>query len=81
MILSNKTINYIVEIYKKGTLTKKTQPLHALQYYVMCWHLRDNGVIKEDGLTKNGEKIWILTEKGNELAKLLKEIKRVLYGE
>jgi len=82
MILSNKVINFIIGIHLNGgTVTKKTQYLHAIQYYTMCWHLRDNGIIREKGLTKDNQKIWEFTEKGKKLADLLVEVKRVLNGE
>jgi hypothetical protein len=43
--------------------------------------LRDSGIIKENGLTKDGQKIWELTEKGTEVAKILVELERVLHGD
>jgi len=81
MLLSNKLINFMVHIHSNGgTITKKTQYLHALQYYTMCWHLRDNGLIKEKGIGKDGQKIWEFTEKGERLSELLVEVKRVMNG-
>jgi hypothetical protein len=82
MIISRKVINFILDVYNHGgKITKKQQSLFSYQYYVMCWHLRDSGIIKENGLTKDGQKIWELTEKGTEVAKILVELERVLHGD
>ena len=79
MILNRKTMNFIIQIYNNGgTVTKRTQYMHALQYYTMCWHLRDSNIIREKGLNKEGQKIWELTEKGKKLAELLVKVNGVL---
>jgi predicted transcriptional regulator len=81
MIISKKIMEFILDIYNQGgKITRKTQVLFAYQYYAMTWHLRDNGIIKENGITKDGQKIWELTDKGVKVAEIFKELKKVLYG-
>jgi predicted transcriptional regulator len=82
MLLSKKVMNFIIHIKNNdGKVTKKTQYLHPIQYYTMCWHLRDSKIIKENGSTKDGQKIWTLTEKGKNLSELLEQVKRVINDE
>jgi DNA-binding PadR family transcriptional regulator len=63
---------------KYGGITKKSQSIFkGFGYYMMIWALRDDGLIKLNGYTKDREKIWSLTERGLAVAKNLKKIKEL----
>ena len=73
-MLSQTVSDFILHIYKNKFVTKKTQKFFwGMGYYSMVWRLRDDGIAFEDGVTQNNEKIWKLTKKGLDIAKLLFE--------
>jgi len=73
-MFSEEKVNFILEIYNKGKITKKTQKIfRGFGFYIMIWALRDDNIVKENGLTTDKEKIWVLTEKGLNLAKNMKK--------
>jgi hypothetical protein len=68
---------FVLHILKKGFVTKKTQDFYSgIGYYLMTWHLRDNGIIVCDGIEQN-KKTWRLTPKGQKLAMLFQEMEEV----
>lgn len=75
-LLTDSARTFIEYVKKTGQVTKKTQSFyHGLGYYLMIWNLRDMGILAEDGTNANNEKIWRLTDKGTEVAGLLKKIR------
>ena len=77
-MFSHEKIDFILQIHQNGGITKKTQKIFkGFGYYLMIWSLRDDGIVKENGLTKDKEKIWMLTERGIKLAKDLKKLKQL----
>jgi predicted transcriptional regulator len=62
---------------KRGFVTKKTQPFYnGFGYYLMVWHLRDNGIVAADGY-EDTEKVWKLTDKGREVAGLFAKLEEL----
>jgi predicted transcriptional regulator len=81
MLLSEKIQDFILHIYSQnGEVTKETQYLIGIQYYTMCWYLRDKKLIEVERKNKKKQKVWKLTEKGFKLAELIKEIKVITDG-
>jgi hypothetical protein len=80
-MLTNDFREFIVEINRRGSITKKTQKLYfGGGYYERVWKLRDLGIVNCDGITTDNEKVWVLTSLGKSLAELyIKENK--LIGE
>lgn len=65
---------FILHIFNRGFITKKTQNIfHGLGYYMMIWSLRDNKIVYEDGVNVDNEKVWRLTEKGKKIGSLLRK--------
>jgi len=79
MVINTKKVRtFVLYVKNKGVVTKRTQPFYiGIQYYTMVWHLRDAGIMCEDGKTKENEKRWKLTEMGNEVAKIFKKIEEL----
>lgn len=76
-MFSKEKTDFILDIYKKGQITKKTQKIfRGFGYYLMIWALRDEGIIELKGVNEK-EKIWTLTEKGKKIAKYLKQIRKI----
>ena len=77
MKFKEKTVNFLSHIVKNKFVTKDSQKIvSGMDYHVLVWNLRDAGFIKNDGITKDNAKIWILTEKGQKVAQLLPELKK-----
>jgi predicted transcriptional regulator len=72
---SKNRIKFLIEIFERGYHTRKTQKIwnSLFAYYLNVWLLRDNGLIKEDGLEGNNKR-WVLTEKGKKIVKFIKEL-------
>jgi len=82
LYLTPKVMQYLIHAYREGTIRKKTCPIKGMTFYTMTWHLRDLGLIKDNGLySDSNEKVWILTEKGKHVAELVVKLWRTLYGE
>jgi len=75
--LTEKDIKFLIELLEKKRLTKKEQTAYVspLAYYLGTWALRDAGLIRTDGLDQRRRNIWVLTEKGEKIAKLLKQLR------
>jgi len=85
-LVSEKTMRFLAQMLSnQGKVTFKTQKLYRsrLMYYMMVWHLRDLKLIKEGKKgwnKKTNEKVWVLTEKGERVANLFKELLEILEG-
>jgi len=76
LTLRPKIVDFLLEIYMKGFVTAKTQKVfNRGLYYFVVWDLRDRGIIREDGYY-NGEKRWVLTERGKRLVELLLPLRK-----
>jgi predicted transcriptional regulator len=81
MLLSEKVQDFILHMYSQnGEVRKETQYLIGIQYYTMCWYLRDKKIIEVKKVNKKKQKVWKLTKKGNELAELIKKIRVITDG-
>jgi predicted transcriptional regulator len=63
-------------MYDSKKVTKSDCPFFG--FYIHIWSLRDMGIVKENGLNSNNQKIWLLTDKGNQIAKRFKEIEEMM---
>lgn len=76
--LKEAKIDFLLHISKNKFVTKNSQKIvGGFDYYFMIWGLRDAGLVRNDGLTKNNEKIWVLSEKGLKVAEMLPELKKI----
>lgn len=81
MLLSEKIQKFILHIYSQNCeVTRETQYLIGIQYYTLCWYLRDKELLKEEKVNNKKQKVWRLTEKGIKLAELIKEIRVLMDG-
>jgi hypothetical protein len=70
-------MNFIDEIYEnKGVITKEQSSFY--QFYLLVWHLRDNGVLVQNGIDNSNKKIWKFTEDGSKIADHVHEIKKII---
>lgn len=82
MHFTEKVINFLILIYKKGFITRDEQKLYSnLQFYFMTNYLKKNGLIKVNGVNQNRQQIWILTDKGKKICEHLSEIKKIMEDE
>jgi len=81
--LTRKVQDFLLYIYEKGQITRKTQPFYtfSMSYYMMISYLKNLGLIVQNGFTENNEKIWVLSEKGKRVCSLLKKIRKLMEGE
>jgi hypothetical protein len=78
--LTKKVQAFILKTYDDGFVTKKTAK-GGFSFYLLCWHCRDNGILKADTVDGTNHKKWKLTDKGKQLAELLKQVKILTNGE
>jgi len=74
-------IDFLLQLYKEGELTKKTQRAYksAMSYYFGTWFLLDAGMIKLKE-TRHKLNVFELTKKGKEFVKLIIKIQKLLEG-
>jgi len=73
-MISHTLIDFLLQIKKKGFITRKTQTLFGMGgYYLATWRLRDEKLIYNDGVTGNNEKVWKLTDKGRVMVDLFEK--------
>jgi len=73
--ITSKLVTFLLEIYHRGYVTSNTQHIFkGTSYYFTIWDLRDMGILEPVGI-HNGRKAWKLTKKGEELVKLLAELR------
>ena len=72
------TIEFIIWMYDTKKVTKSECPFFG--FYLHVWHLRDMGLVKENGLNDKNQKIWELTPLGREIAKKFKEIEEMMIN-
>jgi len=77
MFLKRTIIEFINFMYENKGITKSENPFFG--YYISIWYLRDLGLIRENGVNEKNQKIWVLTQKGNDVAKKLKEIEEMVF--
>jgi hypothetical protein len=74
-LIKGKIFDLIKFMYNNKRVTKKDYPIIGFHIYV--WSLRDMGLAVEKG-TDNRKKIWVLTDKGKEVAKMLIDLEKVV---
>ena len=79
MRLTDKIIEVLLYMKKYGKITKNEYKRFG--FYILMWYLRDNGIAWNDGVDERGMKVWKLTPKGQKIAELIEELRRVWYGE
>lgn len=79
MFLKKNTIDFIGFIYENKRITKSDNPFFG--YYLHISYAKHLGLIKENGVNDKNQKEWILTDKGNEVAKRLKEIEEMVFND
>jgi len=79
MQITEKVMNFLLLIHHKNFITRDTQKMFDnLQFYMMTSYLKKNGLIKVNGITKERQQIWVLTEKGKRICEKLEEIKKIM---
>jgi hypothetical protein len=79
--LSPPTIDILLGLYRKGTITNSKSGLYRMTFYPIIWYLKDRGIVKCNGVEGKNEKIWILTDKGKQVAFHLCEILKIFNGD
>jgi len=79
MFLKRTTIEFIKYVYENKGISKSQNPFFG--YYLHISYLSNLGLIQENGMNEKNQKIWILNEKGMEVAKRLKEIEEMVFSE
>jgi len=74
--LRERDINFLIELLEKKRVTKRDQRSYpnSFAFYLATWSLKDMGLIKQDGIDNKRRIIWTLTEKGERIAKILKQL-------
>jgi hypothetical protein len=75
--LSSPSVNFILEMYRKGKMTNSESGLFRMSFYTIVWYLKSTGIVECDGVTSNNEKVWVLTNKGKKLANHIIDIDRL----
>jgi predicted transcriptional regulator len=79
MHFTQKIIDFLLLAHKKNFITRDSQKmLDNLQFYMMTSYLKKNGLMKVNGITKERQQIWVLTEKGKKICEMLEEIKKIM---
>jgi len=75
-------VDFLIELLKKGELTRREQTSYknSQRFYVGTWFLKDVGLIKLKGINERRQNIYVLTQKGKEIAELLLRIEKILGG-
>jgi predicted transcriptional regulator len=76
--LSPKLMDFIEAVYVKKKATRKDIPMASISYYFWAKVLKDNGIIKMDGLDGTNQHIYMLTPKGEQIAVHVVELKKLL---
>jgi len=79
MHFTQKVIDFLLLVHRKNFITRDSQKmLDNLQFYMMTSYLKKNGLMKVNGITKERQQIWVLTEKGKKICEMLEEIKKIM---
>jgi|GEM_PF-3320836 hypothetical protein len=79
ILITKKIINFLETIREKKKVTGKDySKMHREQYWLITRYLRDNGIIIVDGINDRNERMWVLTPKGEKLAELSIQIKKIM---
>jgi predicted transcriptional regulator len=73
-----RAIDVMLDINERGFVTRSSQKIDSIRYYMIIWQLRDNGLIEVDGVDNRNQKIWVLTAKGKKITDKLKEIREIM---
>lgn len=76
--LKEKDIDLLIQIQKKGHMTKEDSDCSGFQYYPSIWRLRDLKLITMNGIENNNQKIWKLSDKGTRMCEYFIMIKNIL---
>jgi hypothetical protein len=79
--LKEKDIELLLQIEKRGKVTKKSSEYGGLQYYMSVWRLRDLGLIKVKYTDATNQKVWELNTKGKETVAHIKAIREIIENE
>lgn len=73
----------ILEIYENGYTNSEIQKVYGakLSFYINIWLLRDEGIVKIDDRDKYNRNKWVLTERGEKIAKTLIRLKKLLESD
>jgi len=73
----------ILEMYYNGFTNSNIQKVYGskLSFYINIWSLRDRGIVEISERDKDNRNTWVLTEKGEKLAKLIIKIRKLLGGD
>jgi predicted transcriptional regulator len=71
-------MEFIEIAYQKKRVTRKDIPLASISYYFWVRVLKENNIIKMEGIDEKNQHIYALTEKGNKLAQHSIEIRKLL---
>jgi hypothetical protein len=79
MHFTQKVIDFLLLVHRRNFITRDSQKmLDNLQFYMMTSYLKKNGLMKVNGITKERQQIWVLTEKGKKVCEMLEEIKKIM---
>jgi predicted transcriptional regulator len=79
MHFTQKIIDFLLLAHRKNFITRDSQKMFDnLQFYMMTSYLKKNGLMKVNGITKERQQIWVLTEKGKKICEMLEEIKKIM---
>jgi len=80
--LRRDDINFLIELLKKEKLTRRDQTSYrnSQRFYIGTWFLKDAGLIKLKGIDDRRQNIYVLTQKGKEIAELLLKLEKLLGG-
>lgn len=73
--LTERVVNFLLQIYEDGFVTKKKLKIGTFGYYSLVWYSRDNNLIKAKINDGDNQKRWYLSPLGKEVAIHLKAIK------
>lgn len=77
--LSRNQLQLLIEMFEKKKVTSATQKTFwRYAFYMNIASLRDIGLVQEDGVNENNQKVWVLSEKGHKVAGFLKQIEEVM---
>jgi len=76
--LSPKLMQFIEAVYFNKKCTRKDIPMASISYYFWARVLKENGIIKLDGVNDKNQHIYMLTDKGNKIAIHVVAIRKLL---
>jgi len=83
LVLRPSLQKLVLEIYNNGYTNSEIQKVYGakLSFYINIWLLRDNNIVVVDDTDNHNKKKWVLTEKGEKIAKLLIRLNKLLESD